>query len=60
MERKRAENSDKKSISIRLSVSLYKEFSKSVVEKFGHAQGHIGDSVEEALRIWLEKEGVVS
>ena len=51
-----ASNTDRKTISLQVSKETYKEFNIAVIEKYGHTYGHIGESVDEALELWIQKQ----
>lgn len=37
--------------------NLHKKFRMKVIEKYGTKKGAVGEAVEEAIRLWLDKHG---
>ena len=48
--------SEKGVFSVSINKSTYKDFSHTVLDKYGHIYGHLSESFEEALKLWIEKE----
>ncbi|MEM2888948.1 MAG: hypothetical protein QXR42_05655 [Candidatus Bathyarchaeia archaeon] len=43
-------------IYVRISSDLEKEFRKKVIDRYGSEKGAIEKAIEEAIKLWLEKE----
>jgi hypothetical protein len=56
MKKKNTEKIEKKRINIFIPSSLLKELNIHLVNKYVSVWGHIGESFEEGLRMWLDKE----
>lgn len=49
-------NTDKKRINLLISRSLLEELNHYLVDKHGNVFGHIGESFEEGLKLWLKTQ----
>ncbi|MGV9141679.1 MAG: plasmid mobilization protein [Promethearchaeota archaeon] len=47
--------SAQKEFCLSLDFDLYKKFSKTILEKYGHINGHISKELEEAIKLWLNE-----
>ena len=50
------ESTDKIDVCLRISGKVYKELNRTILEKYGKIYGHIGKSVEEALKLWIKNQ----
>ncbi|MGV9206125.1 MAG: hypothetical protein ACOC44_19125 [Promethearchaeia archaeon] len=46
---------EKKNLNLSISSDLLKKVNLSLVREFGNTFGHISTTVEDALKLWLEK-----
>lgn len=56
MRKKNTEKIEKKRVNILISSSLLKELNIYLANKHVSIWGHIGESFEEGLKMWLKKE----
>lgn len=47
---------DIKRITTQVEKATFKDFNSTIVEKFGSVHGHLGESVNEALQLWIRVE----
>jgi len=53
--------SEKKAINLRISKRVLKDLNHHLVDKHGNVFGHVGESIENAIILWLEdQKGVKS
>ena len=45
---------DKKKICLEISKGLYKNLQLEIVKKFGKTHGHIGETLEEGIKLWIK------
>jgi len=50
---------NKERLSVLIDAELLKEFKEAVLAEHGKLYGVLGNAVEEALREWLKKKGLV-
>ena len=50
------EKNDKKKINLCLSREIYKKLQLKIVEKYGSTYGHIGETIEEAIKLWIYEQ----
>ncbi len=48
----------RKAVCLRISKKLYTELNRELVNKFGNVHGHIGEAINEGIKLWLEKQGI--
>lgn len=46
----------KKKICLEISEGLYKNLQLEIVKKFGQTHGHIGESLEEGIKLWIKEQ----
>ncbi len=51
---KKSEN--RKKLNLTISESLLKSLILEIVDKYGNSSRHISETVEEAIKMWLEKQ----
>ena len=51
---------DKKRVNVLVSSSLLKELNQFLADKYGGVFGHIGESIEAGLRMWLKKQKITA
>ncbi|KKN62993.1 hypothetical protein LCGC14_0506330 [marine sediment metagenome] len=45
---------DKIKVCLYVGSELYKNFNHAILEKYGNVHGHIGKTLEEAIKLWLK------
>ena len=54
------DKSDKKQINLCLSKEIYKKLQLKIVEKHGSTYGHIGETIEEAIELWIYEQSQIA
>ena len=49
-------NTDKKRVNMLISRSVLKELNYFLVDQYGNVFGHIGESFEEGIKLWLKTQ----
>ena len=48
---------DKKRVTFDMPKVLYTSFQKVILDKYGDLYGHIGQTITEGIKLWLQREG---
>ncbi|MFX0140963.1 MAG: hypothetical protein ACFFDN_45410 [Candidatus Hodarchaeota archaeon] len=55
------DKTDKKPITTQVDKATFKEFNSVILEEFGNVHGHIGESINESMKLWIKlKKGEIS